>query len=175
MAKALKGNAWDVAGRIWYDTMVQLTTTSQFVDCARISCQVAGDAEVRRGREEGGQGGVEEGRHPGVTGSPSAGSGVKVTFAQSGGFAGLIRQCTLDTATMTPDEGRRLEQLVRQSGLSTAVEELSRGHRDLEQYEIQIDDGRRSISVVYDSATLPQSVKQLVGYLKKCARPAGAR
>ncbi len=33
-AKALKGNAWDVAGRIWYDTMLQLTTSSQFLDCA---------------------------------------------------------------------------------------------------------------------------------------------
>ena len=100
---------------------------------------------------------------------------MKVHFAQSGGFAGLIRQCTLDTATMTPHEGRRLEQLVRESGLSTAAEELSRSHRDLEQYEIKIEDGRRSIAVVYDSSTLPQSVRQLVGYLKKCAQPASPR
>jgi len=42
IAKAIKGKAWDVAGRIWYDTMVQLTTTSQFIDCARLSVQVAG-------------------------------------------------------------------------------------------------------------------------------------
>lgn len=41
-AKALKGNAWDVAGKIWYDTMLQLTTTSQFLDCARMTVQVAG-------------------------------------------------------------------------------------------------------------------------------------
>jgi len=41
VAKALKGNAWDVAGRIWYDTMLQLTTTSQIADCARVSLQVA--------------------------------------------------------------------------------------------------------------------------------------
>jgi Zn-dependent metalloprotease len=42
VAKALKGKAWDVAGRIWYDTMLQLTTTSQIVDCATLSLQVAG-------------------------------------------------------------------------------------------------------------------------------------
>ena len=42
VAKALKGKAWEAAGRIWYDTMVQLTTTSQFADCARVSVQVAG-------------------------------------------------------------------------------------------------------------------------------------
>jgi Zn-dependent metalloprotease len=40
-AKALGGNAWDVAGRIWYETLLQLTTTSQFLDCARLTVQVA--------------------------------------------------------------------------------------------------------------------------------------
>lgn len=41
-AKALKGRAWEVAGRIWYDTLLQLTTSSQFVDCAQVTVQVAG-------------------------------------------------------------------------------------------------------------------------------------
>ena len=41
-AKALGGNAWEVAGRIWYETMLQLSSTSQFADCARISVQIAG-------------------------------------------------------------------------------------------------------------------------------------
>jgi Zn-dependent metalloprotease len=41
-AKALKGNAWELAGRIWYDTLLQLTTTSQFLDCAKRTVQVAG-------------------------------------------------------------------------------------------------------------------------------------
>jgi Zn-dependent metalloprotease len=40
-AKALKGNAWEVAGRIWYDTLLQLTKSSEFRDCARVSVQVA--------------------------------------------------------------------------------------------------------------------------------------
>jgi Zn-dependent metalloprotease len=45
VAKALKGKAWNVAGRIWYDTMLQLTTTSQIADCAKVSLQVAGTPE----------------------------------------------------------------------------------------------------------------------------------
>lgn len=40
-AKALGGNAWDVPGRIWYDTLLQLTSNSQFVDCAKLTVQVA--------------------------------------------------------------------------------------------------------------------------------------
>ena len=45
VARALKGHAWEVAGRIWYDTMVQLTSTSEFIECARISIQVAGSSK----------------------------------------------------------------------------------------------------------------------------------
>jgi Zn-dependent metalloprotease len=40
-AKSIGGKAWDVTGRIWYKTMLQLTTTSQFIDCAKMSVQVA--------------------------------------------------------------------------------------------------------------------------------------
>ncbi|RRV05357.1 peptidase M4 family protein [Pseudomonas sp. v388] len=42
-AKALGGNAWDIAGRIWYETMLQLPADCQFVECARTSIKVAGD------------------------------------------------------------------------------------------------------------------------------------
>lgn len=41
IAKALGGNAWDLAGRIWYDTLLQLTSTSVFIDCAKLTVQVA--------------------------------------------------------------------------------------------------------------------------------------
>jgi Zn-dependent metalloprotease len=41
-AQALQGNAWDVAGRIWFETLLQLTTSSQFLDCAKLTVQVAG-------------------------------------------------------------------------------------------------------------------------------------
>jgi Zn-dependent metalloprotease len=40
-AKAIGGKAWGVAGRIWYDTLLQLNTNSQFIDCAKLSVQVA--------------------------------------------------------------------------------------------------------------------------------------
>lgn len=41
-AQAIGGNAWDVTGRIWYETLLQLSSNSQFADCKRISIQVAG-------------------------------------------------------------------------------------------------------------------------------------
>jgi Zn-dependent metalloprotease len=42
-SKALKGNAWDVAGRIWYDAMLQLSTSSKFLDCAKLTSRIATD------------------------------------------------------------------------------------------------------------------------------------
>lgn len=42
-AKAIGGDPWNIPGRIWYDTMIQLTAGSQFVDAKRVSAQVAND------------------------------------------------------------------------------------------------------------------------------------
>jgi Zn-dependent metalloprotease len=43
-AKALGGNAWETAGRIWFDAMLQLSRQSQFKDMASITVQIAGDS-----------------------------------------------------------------------------------------------------------------------------------
>ena len=40
-AQALGGNAWDVAGRIWYKTMLALPRNSQFINCAEMTVQMA--------------------------------------------------------------------------------------------------------------------------------------
>ncbi|MFM9025518.1 MAG: M4 family metallopeptidase, partial [Planctomycetaceae bacterium] len=43
VAKALGGPAWERAGRIWYDAMLQLSRTSTFADMATLTAQIAGD------------------------------------------------------------------------------------------------------------------------------------
>jgi Zn-dependent metalloprotease len=40
-AQEIGGNAWDITGRIWYDTLLQLSTNSQFQDCANLTVQIA--------------------------------------------------------------------------------------------------------------------------------------
>jgi Zn-dependent metalloprotease len=42
-ATALGGNAWDVAGRVWYQALIQLFPTATFEDCALATCSVARD------------------------------------------------------------------------------------------------------------------------------------
>jgi Zn-dependent metalloprotease len=40
-ARALGGNAWDVAGRIWYDTMLRLPEQCEFSECAEVCVEMA--------------------------------------------------------------------------------------------------------------------------------------
>ncbi len=96
---------------------------------------------------------------------------MKVRFTQSGGFAGLVKGCEIDTATLSPENAKELEQLVKAAGISSSGELLSRSGRDLQQYEIIIEDGTKKASVLFDDQSVPQSVKPLIGYLKKCAKP----
>jgi Zn-dependent metalloprotease len=43
VAQAIGGLAWETAGTIWYEAMLQLSRTSQFADLAKITAQIAGD------------------------------------------------------------------------------------------------------------------------------------
>jgi Zn-dependent metalloprotease len=53
-AKALGGRAWEVAGRIWYDALLQLSPLASFLDCARVTLGLArlqGDVTQRAVRQ----------------------------------------------------------------------------------------------------------------------------
>ncbi len=47
-AKAIGGKAWDVTGRIWYDTMRKLNKDAKIVDCANQTLADAPDAPARK-------------------------------------------------------------------------------------------------------------------------------
>ena len=96
---------------------------------------------------------------------------MKVSFVQSGGFLGLLKGCELDTAVLAPDMAQELYRIAKTSGISASCEFLSDSGRDLQQYEITIEDGNSKISVVFDDETIPESAKSLVGYLKKHSQP----
>ena len=96
---------------------------------------------------------------------------MRVQFIQSGGVLGTVKGCELDTAALPADAADELRRLVAGSGLTASAETLSAAGRDLQQYEITIEDGKRKVSVVLDNTTVPPAARALVGYLKKCARP----
>ncbi len=95
---------------------------------------------------------------------------MRLRFVQSGGFVGAIRACTLDTTTLSKDDANSLKELVRNADLSTARPTLSVSGRDLEQYEISVEENGASVTVTYDQSTLSAGMKPLVAYLKKRAK-----
>ncbi len=96
---------------------------------------------------------------------------MKISFIQSGGFPGLRRGCELDTTGLAPDTAQELEHLAEASGISTSGVFFSESGRDLQQYNITINDGNSEVSVTFDDETLPAAAQSLVDYLQKHSRP----
>jgi hypothetical protein len=99
---------------------------------------------------------------------------MKITFLQSGGFAGMLKGCTIDAADLAPGERLELESLVVASGLSESLERFSSTGRDLRQYEIVIERDARVQRIVCDDRSVPEAVRPLVAFLSARARPQPA-
>jgi hypothetical protein len=96
---------------------------------------------------------------------------MRISFTQSGGFAGLVRGCHIDTATLPPDDRRTLELLVEASRISGEHEALSGAGRDLRQYEIVIEHVGGAARLCCDERSLPESVRPLVADLMERSSP----
>ena len=96
---------------------------------------------------------------------------MKVRLVQSGGLLGIVRTCELDTSALGREAATELERLVRGSGISASGEHLSGDARDLHVYEITVEDGGRTWTVVFDDASVPPAVKPVIAYLRERARP----
>ncbi len=93
---------------------------------------------------------------------------MRISFTQSGGFAGLVRGCRVDTVTLEPEERTRVEGLVAAAGWDASWERFSEG-RDRFQYEITIECDAAPVHVVCDDACVPAEARPLVAYLKEHA------
>ena len=100
---------------------------------------------------------------------------MKVVFRQFGGFAGLLRGCELDTRALPTPQARELERLVQKSGIVGHRHAHSESARDLQEYEIEIQDNGNSASVAFDDGTVPSGVQPLLKLLKRCAVPSALK
>ncbi len=96
---------------------------------------------------------------------------LKVTFEQSGGFAGLVKGCVLDADALPADESAELRRLVAASGLETSSKVTSRGARDRRQLAITIDRGGERVAIVCDDGCTPEGARPLVAFLAARAKP----
>jgi hypothetical protein len=93
---------------------------------------------------------------------------MKVSFRQSGGFAGLVRGVDLDTSKMDTDDAAELEKLVAASDIQGHTSRRKQAARDLVQYEISIDHAAR---LTFDDHTIPTDVQPLLKYLRARSAP----
>ena len=104
----------------------------------------------------------------------SLGHGVpsmRVEFERSGGFARIRTAATIDSASLAPEEARKLHELVDASGffgLPATIESPSRG-ADRFQYKITVTTGDRTHTVEGSEEAFPAKVKPLIQWLTKAA------
>ena len=96
---------------------------------------------------------------------------MKIKFRQSGGYAGLIMGCELDTDLLPPKKATKLQSLVEQSDILQTKSTHSENTADLINYEITIETKAAKHQVRFDDLTLPENVLPLLDYLQTQAKP----
>jgi hypothetical protein len=96
---------------------------------------------------------------------------MKVTFRQSGGYAGLIKGCEFNTDLLPTDEATTLQSLVEQSGILQAKGGQTPNARDLLNYRITVETSEGVHSVSFDDLSIPEGAAPLLEYLQSQAKP----
>jgi hypothetical protein len=94
---------------------------------------------------------------------------MKVRFRQTGGFGGLVLGCDLDTSTLPPAEARELARLIKQANLEKTQTRRSDKARDLQQYEIAVDN-EITAQASFDDMSVDANVEPLLDFLRERAR-----
>ena len=94
---------------------------------------------------------------------------MKVRFRQTGGFAGLIRGCELDSADLPQKEAAQLDRLSRQS--PGAPRSSTGAARDLTSYEVTVETPEGSKVFSFDDLGIPEGAAPLIELLRRRCKP----
>ncbi len=132
---------------------------------------MTGDAQEPTAIGTGGAGGPGAAAGPGTCGA--AGGDVRITFARSGGVAGLCLACTVDTAELDDATRRRLlEQLAGLDlpSLAQAPPPPGRPVPDRFSYDLVVETGGERFDLSYGERGLPDGLRPLVQDLLERSR-----
>ena len=96
---------------------------------------------------------------------------MKIRFRQTGGFAGLVSGCDLDTSTLPPAEARELTRLIKAANLEKAQPKRSDKARDLQNYEIAVEGDDVTAKATLDDMSVDSAMEPLLDFLRERARP----
>ena len=97
---------------------------------------------------------------------------MKVIFERSGGFAGIVLVTTVDTETLSPDEGNHLRQLMQATNffsLPTTIVPIS-SQPDRFHYKIAAEDGIHHHTVQFSESVVSDQLRLLVDWLTEISR-----
>lgn len=100
---------------------------------------------------------------------------MKIQFRESGGFAGLIQGCEIDTKQLPPQEAAELDSLLEQSGILQHRNEDTPDARDVFNYEIVVETNKGTQHASFNDMNLPESTIPLLEYLQSRAEPLPLR
>ena len=100
---------------------------------------------------------------------------MKITYRQSGGFAGLTKQYEVETAEMDPADREVLQSLVEQAGLQGSMTALSKQARDLMVHDLRIEEGGNTRHIVVDDLSAPAALRPLLAFVQKRTKSAFGR
>ena len=102
---------------------------------------------------------------------PSSHHAMWITFMLSGGFAGQVRGCRVDTRGLAAADRAALEGLVVASGLAVSFERVAAAARDRRHYDLAIEGADAFVRVSCDDASLPEPARPLVADLVRRSTP----
>lgn len=97
---------------------------------------------------------------------------MRIEFERSGGVAGLVQRCSVDTATLPPQQARELERLVAAADLPGLVARPAPPGRgaDRFQYDLTIVHGGESHRLRVRDGSVPPQLRPLLDRLLALAR-----
>jgi hypothetical protein len=98
---------------------------------------------------------------------------MRIRFQRTGGFAGTRLELDLDSSTLPPDEARKLEKLLKDARFFDLPEHLraERSGADRFEYRVTIESAERSHTIQAGEGALPATLRPLLDFLARSARP----
>jgi len=95
---------------------------------------------------------------------------MKITFKQTGGFAGVVKSVQIDSESIPTPERQALESLVEGSGFWDLSAGEPRQMPDAEGYFLCVESGERSHALHLCGPDVPDQLRPLIRYLAQQSR-----
>jgi len=97
---------------------------------------------------------------------------MRITFERTGGFAGINKTTTVDTATLPPHDADVLPRLVEVADFFHLATQITSPtpQSDRFQYKLTVEDNGQQHTVTVSEAALPSTLRPLIEWLTNIAR-----